>query len=259
MSTFLFNEIIFGPVYSRRLGVSLGINLLPVTFKYCNFSCIYCECGWSLTKEILKEDLSSRKLIAEQLEIQLKQWKEKAEKIDAITFAGNGEPTLHPEFSGIMEDTVRLRNEYFPAARIAVLTNATRINNPEIAGSLILADDCMLKLDAGTEETFQKINQPVDLITLDDITSYISQFPGRIAIQSMFIRKKSSQEVIDNTTETELEKWLERLKKIKPDVVYIYSVARDTPSENVEKFFFNELENIANKVRSIGLKAVVYK
>ena len=161
MSTFLFDKIIFGPVKSRRLGVSLGINLLPATGKICNFNCIYCECGWTQKSEIKGEKLPTRKEVYEALEKKLASMREKQQAPDVITYAGNGEPTLHPEFPGIIDDSIRLRNKYFPHAKIAVLSNSTAIKKPEIKKALLKVDSNILKLDSAFDLTI-KDPQPAE-------------------------------------------------------------------------------------------------
>src|SRR5664279_5666595 len=176
MSTFLFDEIIFGPVKSRRLGVSLGINLLPTRKKICNFNCIYCECGW--TKDINKalSRLPDRKEVFHALDHKLSELKSKGKPPDVITYAGNGEPTLHPEFPGIIDDSLILRDKYFPKAKIAVLSNSTTISDPLIKSALLKIDKNILKLDSAFDSTIELHNQPRVKIKAEDLIKGLISF-----------------------------------------------------------------------------------
>jgi wyosine [tRNA(Phe)-imidazoG37] synthetase (radical SAM superfamily) len=187
MSTFLFDSIIFGPVWSRRLGESLGINLLPVKHKVCNFNCIYCECGLT-PAESDNSGFPSAQVVKEQLVLRLEDMKKNSEYLDSITFAGNGEPTLHPEFPGIMEDTLAIRDRFFPQARVTVLSNATRIGNNSIFNALLKADLNILKLDSAIEETLLQINCPRGEYNLQDTIGLLGRFQGKLIIQTLFFR-----------------------------------------------------------------------
>lgn len=259
MSGFLFNDIIFGPVNSRRLGVSLGINLLPVSGKLCNYNCIYCECG--LTHDISKisSKIPSREKIKRALEFSFINMKQKGEKPDSITFAGNGEPTLHPEFAEIIDDVINFRNMFLPDTKISVLTNATTAANPLIFSALMKADSNIMKLDAGTEEMYQKINRCRTGIKLSDIVENLLRFNGNLIVQTLFIKGDFKGQYIDNTTLSEINPWLGYLQKITPKSVMIYPIARATPLKGLEKVKFDELKKIADKVKAIGLKAEVYE
>ena len=158
MSGFLFNEIIFGPVKSRRLGVSLGINLLPIDYKYCTFNCVYCECGWNEEHKTNHSPLPKREEIALLLTQKLEQLQNDGVVPDNITFAGNGEPTIHPDFAEIVNDTILLRDKFFPKASTTVLSNASLVHKPKIFNALLKVDNNILKLDAGSEVQFQRIN-----------------------------------------------------------------------------------------------------
>lgn len=257
MSGFLFDKIIFGPVNSRRLGVSLGINLLPVDFKYCSFDCIYCECGWTEKKND-KVNFPSGKIVGKFLENKLAEMKAQGLIPDAITFAGNGEPTLHPDFPEIIDITIAIRNNYFPNAKVAVLSNATTLNKPAVLDALRKTDIAMLKLDAGNEEMFSKINKPLGKLTLHSIVEGMKQLDGKLVIQSLFLKGFINGEFIDNTTEKEVSDWINILKILKPQKVIIYPVERATPAETLEVVDKNTLERIAEKVRAAGFSAEVY-
>ena len=254
----LFHEVVFGPVNSRRLGVSLGINLLPVNMKYCTFNCIYCECGWTHEKAKGDKQLPGRAVVREKLEQRLKEMKASGQHPDAITFAGNGEPTIHPEFPEIMEDTIGLRDMYFPEANVSVLSNASTLDKPAIFNALKKTGNSILKLDAGTQEMFRIINGPRTGITLKAIVEKLKEFEGELIIQTLFLRGSLNGKRIDNTAEPGFSRWMEHIKAIKPKYVMIYPIDRSTPLETLEKIPFEELKYIAAKVESIGIRTQVY-
>jgi len=256
--TFLFDSVVFGPVHSRRLGVSLGINLLPTDYKYCSFNCIYCECGWTKNRESDKVEFPPAAIVKEYLEKKLLEMQSTNELPEAISFAGNGEPTLHPEFAEIIDITIELRNKYSPQSKIAVLSNATMLHLPEVVNALKKVDLNILKLDAGTEGTYRKINQPIDNLALEEIINNLKQFTSNLIIQTLFIRGNYNKNFIDNTTDEEVNAWLSYISELKPMRVMIYPIARSTPAGNLEKVSLKELEGIAEKVMKIGIKAEVY-
>jgi len=258
MSTFLFDKIVFGPVKSRRLGVSLGINLLPANRKICNFNCIYCECGWTGRSEASAGELPSRKEVYEALEKKLSLMKRKNEAPDVITYAGNGEPTLHPEFPGIIDDSLILRDKYFPEAKIAVLSNSTAITKPEIRRALLKVDQNILKLDSAFDLTVKVHNQPRINVKVKDLIKNLAEFQGQLIIQTLFLRGNYKGQKIDNTTGEELDAWLEALKKIRPAEVMIYTISRDTPEGGeLAKVPLSELKRIASLVNELGIKTQV--
>jgi wyosine [tRNA(Phe)-imidazoG37] synthetase (radical SAM superfamily) len=258
MGTFLFDKIVFGPVNSRRLGISLGINLLPGAKKVCNFNCIYCECGW--TPSIDKEGgyLPLREEVSELLGSRLQEMKVKNTPPDVITFAGNGEPTLHPQFSEIIDDTIVLRNKFFPAARIAVLSNATTITNPSIRDSLLKIEMNILKLDSVFDDTICTHNQPRVKIKADELIENLRKFNGKLIIQTLFLRGRLGSKTIDNTTSEEVNGWLGALEKIRPQEVMIYTISRDTPEGGLlRKVPLEELNHIASRVEKLGIRTQV--
>ena len=255
---FLFNEIIFGPVHSRRLGSSLGINLLPTDYKFCTFNCVYCECGWTFKADSRRIKLPERQEVYDELVKKLTALKETGHHPDAFTFAGNGEPTVHPDFEAIIDDTIKLRDKYFPQAEVTVLSNASTLNKPGILKALRKIDKNILKLDAGTEETFRLINHPRPGLTLADIIGRLKSFNGKLIIQTLFVRGEYEGNRIDNTTEQELDAWLEHLKEINPAYVMIYPIDRQTPAEGLEKVSFEELRKIGEKVEACGIKTQVF-
>ncbi len=257
MATFLFDKIIFGPVKSRRLGVSLGVNLLPTDSKLCSFDCIYCECGWNPKKREKKAELPTRETIADKLRNKLKAMQENGELPDVITFAGNGEPTLHPQFAEIIDDTIALRDEFAPNCRIAVLSNATMIHRESVFQALLKVEDNILKLDSAIEETVQLLDCPVGRFNLQQTIEHLKRFGKRAIIQTLFIRGVHKEQVVDNTTEEELAAWIEALKTIKPEQVMIYTIERDTPTEGLQKIGLEELNAIATRVEQAGFRVQV--
>ena len=257
MATFLFNEIIFGPVKSRRLGVSLGVNLLPEDFKFCTYDCLYCECGWTLESN-KKIELHTREEIKNTLDLKLTEMKSSGEAPDNITFAGNGEPTIHPDFEKIIDDTIELRDKYFPDAEISVLSNATQIHKESVIRALNKIDKNILKLDSAIDSTFEIINQPKTQISVAKLVERLKVFKGNLIIQTMFIKGVFKETAFDNTTDIEVERWLELLQEIKPKEVMIYPIARDTPLKDLEKISEEKLNEIGSKVRDLGIKINVY-
>ncbi len=257
MATFLFNEIIFGPVKSRRLGVSLGVNLLPVNVKVCSFDCLYCECGFTPGTYPEKAVLPSRLVVRKKLEQKLIEMAAENLLPDVITFAGNGEPTLHPHFAGIIDDTVELRNELTPDARIAVLSNATMLHKPKVFNALLKVDDNIQKLDSAFEETVALLDCPRGTFNLQNVVDQLVQFKGKVIIQTLFVKGSFKNMPVDNSTEKEIEAWLKLLQKISPKKVMIYTIARDTPVNTLEKISVGKLDSIAKRVEDIGLEVQI--
>ena len=255
MATFLFDQIIFGPIISRRLGVSLGVNLLPTDSKVCSFDCIYCECGWTPGKRAQKAILPSREVVRQKMEEKLRSMIAGNEFPDVITFAGNGEPTLHPEFEGIMDDTIELRNQLTPKARIAVLSNATMLHKPAVVRALLKIEDNIQKLDSAFEETIRLIDCPASNFRLKAVVENLKSFNGKVIIQTLFLKGKFKDQIIDNTTEEELSEWIKLLQEIGPSQVMIYTIDRDTPATGLEKVKLEELENIALAFVPLALRS----
>jgi wyosine [tRNA(Phe)-imidazoG37] synthetase (radical SAM superfamily) len=248
MATFLFDQTIFGPLISRRLGISLGINLLPNDTKLCSFDCIYCECGWNPDRKLHPVTLPKRKKIQSLLRQKLTAMSQNSQQPDVITFAGNGEPTLHPDFAAIIDDTIQLRNELSPKSKIAVLSNATMLHKPSVVEALKKVDDNILKLDSGILETIILLNKPVRKLDLSALVKHLKKFEGALIIQTMFLKGSFDGHFFDNTTDVEIEKWITLLKEIRPKSVMIYSIARDTPAENLIGIPLARLKEIGHKV-----------
>ncbi len=256
MATFLFDKIIFGPVKSRRLGVSLGINLLPNDSKYCTYDCVYCECGWTYKNH--KAKLHPRDEVYKALDLMLQQMKAENNPPDNITFAGNGEPTVHPDFAGIINDTILLRDKHFPKAKISVLSNATQVHKDSVMQALIKVDQNILKLDTANDNLLRIINRPTGKLDTRTIVERLKKFEGNLSIQTMFIRGEFKGESFDNTTAEEVDKWLDLILEIKPKNVMIYPIERDTPTSGLVKISKKELEIIADKVRAKNIEILVY-
>jgi wyosine [tRNA(Phe)-imidazoG37] synthetase (radical SAM superfamily) len=253
MATFLFDEIVFGPVSSRRLGISLGINLLPGHSKWCSFNCIYCECGWTVKGPYDGRGFPSRRSVKEKLGERLGSMAAKGERPDTITFAGNGEPTLHPSFAGIIDDTIILRDQWAPGARIAVLSNGTMLDDPEIFGALRLVDQNILKIDSAREETVKLLNQPGENFSLEHLVENIRRFRGRFVLQTLFVRGIYNGVAVDNASVEEVQEWLKLVGHVGPQLVMVYTIARDTPATGLKKVPAGELYGIAAKVEKMGI------
>lgn len=258
MSGILFDEIVFGPIKSRRFGVSLGINLLPIDAKFCSFDCIYCECGLTDSQKQKKPMLFTAAQIKQSLEKRFEALLEGGLKPDTITFAGNGEPTLHPEFPIIIDNTIALRDKFFPLAKITVLSNATRLHKPEIRETLLKIDNNVLKLDAGTNETFLDINRPNSPITIEKVIEELVAFKGNVTIQTMLIRGEVDGKQVDNTTEKELALYCKHLLAINPKLVMLYPIDRQTPYRTLEKVPLTEFNTLVARIVALGIKAEVY-
>ncbi|QZT35795.1 radical SAM protein [Halosquirtibacter xylanolyticus] len=250
MATFLFDKTIFGPIKSRRLGISLGVNLLPNDQKLCSFDCIYCECGWNPKERLTKPVIPTSDEVKELLEKQLLKMSDDGELPDVITFAGNGEPTLHPQFKKVIEDTIALRDKYCPKAKVAVLTNSTTSHRKDVVEALKMVDDNIMKLDGGTEEIIQAIDQPVGKFDIKETIEVLKQFNGDLIIQTLFMRGEFEGESVDNTSIEEVDAWIECVKEIHPRQVMIYSLDRDTPAQGLIKVEKDDLEKIATYSRT---------
>ncbi len=252
----LFDQIIFGPIHSRRLGLSLGVNLLPIDAKICSFDCIYCECGFNTTMQ--DSPIPSREQVYLTLEAKLKEMMAEGQIPDVITFAGNGEPTLHKDFEGIIDDTIALRNKFCPTAKVSVLSNSTRIHKPHIFSALNKVDNNILKFDSAIERTMQLMDRPTGKhINVAWFIEHLKKFEGRLIIQTMFLRGEINGERLDNTTDEEVEAWLNALEEIRPQQVMIYSLDREAPTQNLEKVTVEELNLIADKIRERGFEVSV--
>jgi wyosine [tRNA(Phe)-imidazoG37] synthetase (radical SAM superfamily) len=247
METHLFGSVIFGPVHSRRLGLSLGINLLPSDKKICTFDCVYCECGW--TDSGLTTGLPEIETVVSALEKKLIEMKSEGRLPDAITYSGNGEPTIHPGFDVIIRESIRLRNLYAPNAKITVLNNSTQLHKQKVADAIALADKGLLKLDSTDEKQFALINRPASGIELKNVMNFIRHFQGEKTIQTMMLRGESNGEKIDNTTEESLLALASFVSEINAVEWMLYPIDRPTPEKHLEKMSREEMDCIGEFVR----------
>lgn len=246
--TVLFHSTIFGPIHSRRLGVSLGVNLSPNDGKVCSFDCIYCEAGYN-SQGPGTTGLPLREKVREDLRNKLSAMKAAGEPLDVITFSGNGEPTLNPDFPGIIDDVIAIRNEYYPDAKVSVLTNSTRILTPAVAEALRKVDNNILKLDSAVEPTMRLIDQPTSKdFTVEKVVEGLKQFSGTGIIQTMMLRGEHGGKKVDNTTPEEVEALIKAYKKIRPREIMLYSLDRSTPEEKLIKVEKPELERIGSHI-----------
>ncbi len=246
--TVLFHSTIFGPIHSRRLGVSLGVNLMPDDGKVCSFDCLYCEAGFN-SQGKGSTGLPLRQQVYAQLENKLREMHAKGDALDVITFSGNGEPTLHPDFPHIIDDTLELRDKFYPDAKVSVLTNSTMIFKPEVAAALKKADNNILKLDSAVEETMRLIDRPNSPgFSVEKVTDSLRQFEGTGIIQTMILRGSHDGVAIDNTTDKEISALIDAYKRIKPREIMIYSLDRSTPEEKLVKVEKDELTAIGKRI-----------
>ena len=249
----LFDSIVYGPIRSRRLGVSLGVNLMPTTAKLCTFDCVYCECGWN--QPISHPQLPTREQVRDALESQLLTLDVQP---DVITFSGNGEPTLHPDFLGIIQDTCALRDQYCPNAKVSVLSNSTQLGRKDVVEALLLCDNRILKLDSAIDTTMQLIDKPVNQhLTVAQIVQWLSVFKGDFTLQTCFLRGEYEGRVIDNTTPEELSAWYQIVDILHPKQVMIYVIDRATPLQTLSKVPTEEMEAIAAPLREKGIDVIV--
>jgi len=248
MQTVLFHSTIFGPIHSRRLGVSLGINLMPNDGKVCTFDCLYCEAGFNAQGHGTT-GLPTRESVAQELEHKLSEMKTAGSRLDVITFSGNGEPTIHPDFPAIIDDTLRIRDKYYPEAKVSVLSNSTRIGRPEIFKALLKVDNNILKLDSAITETIHQIDRPtLPHLQADTIIENLALFGKDCIIQTMLLRGEYDGKPIDNTTPEEIDALIEAYRRIKPSEVMIYSIDRTTPARELAKVTHEELEAIGSRI-----------
>ncbi|MCM1336094.1 MAG: radical SAM protein [Candidatus Amulumruptor caecigallinarius] len=249
MQTVLFHSTIFGPIHSRRLGTSLGVNLMPNDGKVCTFDCLYCEAGFN-AQGPGKSGIPAREQVATDLEAKLSAMKEAGEPLDVITFSGNGEPTLHPDFNGVIDDTIRLRDKYFPGVKISVLSNATMLGKPEVNEALRRVDNNIQKLDSALDPTVRLIDRPTQpSYKVDDVVRRLAGFDGHVVVQTMMLRGEHDGKQIDNTTPEEVDALINAYKHIRPAEVMLYSIDRKTPAEHLRKVPREELDAIADRIR----------
>ncbi len=248
MQTVLFHETIFGPIHSRRLGSSLGVNLSPVDGKVCSFDCLYCEAGYN-AQGPGRSGLPRRADVARLLEDKLKSMVADGTPLDVITFSGNGEPTMHPDFAGIIDDTIALRDRYFPSVKISVLSNSTRLHRPDVVEALKKVDNNILKLDSARDRTVELLDRPVDpRYRVADVIEGMKQFAGQLIVQTMITRGSHDGVEVDNSTDDEIDALIDAYRQIAPREVMIYTIDRLTPERSLCHVGRDELDRIAARI-----------
>ncbi len=240
-------ELVFGPIFSRRLGASLGINLLPEKGKLCNFDCVYCECGWN--KDGRGDSrLPSVEELRSALEAKLSACRDAGTRIDSVTFSGDGEPTLHPSFGPIVDVTLALRDAYCPGAKVSVLTNATRLHVPEVFAALRKVDNPILKLDAADDDSVRLINRPTGRYRVQDVIEGMERFEGDFILQTLFLKSPS----FDSSAPEHLLPWMDVVRRLHPRKVMVYTLSRETPAKDLEKFTAAQMEDLVRPLISEG-------
>ncbi len=245
--TMLREDTVFGPIHSRRLGSSLGINLLPRKGKWCNFDCIYCECGWNRDgrgDKVLPTATEVRRALEDKLSSLLLD----GTGVDSITFSGDGEPTLNPEFPRIIDDTLRLRDTFCPSAKVSVLSNATRVHVPEIFEALRRVDNPIMKIDAPTDELAAKINNPAPGYSVRRVVGALKKFEGDFVLQTMFLRSPD----FDSSAPEVLLPWMDIVRELRPREIMVYTIDRPTPAGNLRKFTPGEMRELVAPLLSEG-------
>ena len=247
-----FDEIVFGPIFSRRLGSSLGVNILPTKGKLCNFDCIYCECGWN------KDGQSDRVFprydeVATALQLRLKELSEQGIAVDSITFSGNGEPTMNPDFEMIVDKTIELRNRFFPKAKVSVLSNATLVGRKSVFEALCKVDNPIMKIDAADDELIGKINKPVGRYVLAEVIEGLKRFNGNFVLQTMFLRS----DAFDQASEDRLNAWMDIVRELKPREVMVYTIDRETPCSGLGKYTLQQMTEMVQPLLDEGFNVQV--
>lgn len=244
-----FDDIVFGPIFSRRLGSSLGVNLLPSKGKLCNFDCVYCECGWN--KDGIAERVFPRlEEVKAALEEKMARASSEGVPVDSITFSGNGEPTMNPDFPEIIDVTLRLRDKYFPDAKVSVLSNATLIGRPAVAEALMRVDNPILKIDASSDVLVEKINKPVGHYRLEEVVEAMMKFDGRLVLQTMFLKSPD----FNTATPDALGKWMDIVRKVRPREIMVYTIDRETPDKRLAKYSVEDMTAFVQPLIDEGFK-----
>ncbi len=252
----IFNTHIVGPIHSRRLGISLGVNLLPKDGKICSFDCLYCECGWN--KDHRGGRFPEAEDVMQQLEEKLQQMQANGEGLDVITFAGNGEPTLHPQFDKVIDRTLSLRDQYFPAAKVSVLSNATQMNKPQVHAALLKVDNNILKIDGAFDTTIHQIDQPADSqYSVRKVVEGMKRFKGQLIVQTMFVRGQHDGKVVDNTTPEEVAAWCDLMREIRPHQIMVYSLDRPTPEPDLVRVSKEEMSTFVAPLVAEGFNVSI--
>ena len=231
-----FEDIVFGPISSRRLGTSLGVNILPSKGKLCNFDCVYCECGWNKDGED-DRTLPRYDQVAEALETRLSELSERGIQVDSITFSGNGEPTMNPDFALIIDKTIELRNKFFPQAKVSVLSNATLVGHESVFEALRKVDNPIMKIDASSDELIGMINKPTGYYKIDKVVEGLKKFNGEFILQTMFLRSDD----FDTLTAEALSAWMDIVRELRPREIMVYTIDRETPDKSLRRYTVDEM------------------
>ncbi len=258
MPTFLWESIAFGPIYSRRLGSSLGINLMPTDEKICTFDCLYCECGWTYEKNLNAREPYPLEIVTDAIHRKLSDCYKNGMKVDSLTFSGNGEPTLYPYFDKVIDFLIPLRDKFYPNAVISCLSNSTMLVNENVAKALRKIENPILKLDAGTQKLLNIINSPIIPVDIELLTELLCTFNGKLVIQTLFFSGEKDGVYFNNAENEEYHSWLDRIRRIKPQRIMVYSLDRETPALNLHKFDKDFLDKIVGELRHEGFLAESY-
>ena len=244
-----FDDIVFGPIFSRRLGSSLGVNILPSKGKLCNFDCVYCECGWN------KDGIADRRFptyeeIVTAFEDKMSSLSEEGTKVDSITFSGNGEPTMHPDFPKIVDAVLDCRDRFFPQAKVSVLSNAFLVGRPSVAEALKRVDNPILKIDASSDELVSQINKPVGIYRLNEIVDALRGFDGDFILQTMFLKSPD----FDTAAPEALQKWMDIVRELHPREIMVYTIDRETPDKSLGKYTVEEMTALVQPLLDEGYK-----
>ena len=244
-----FDDIVFGPIFSRRLGSSLGVNILPSKGKLCNFDCVYCECGWN------KDGVADRRFptfkeIVTAFEDKMSSLSAEGTKVDSITFSGNGAPTMHPDFPKIVDAVLDCRDRFFPQAKVSVLSNAFLVGRPSVADALKRVDNPILKIDASSDALGSQINKPVGHYCLDDIVKALKEFDGNFILQTMFLKSPD----FDTAAPQSLQRWMEIVRELRPREIMVYTIDRETPDKSLSKYTVEEMTALVQPLLDEGYK-----
>lgn len=252
----IFTTNIIGPIHSRRLGISLGVNLLPANGKICSFDCLYCECGWNADHRGGRFPDAGE--VVRELTEKLQEMSARGDKLDVITFAGNGEPTMHPDFDKVIDRTIELRNAYYPEAKVSVLSNATQMDNPRVHAALLKVDNNILKIDGAFDATIRLINQPASAAySIRRVVDGMKSFKGQLIVQTMFVRGEHNGMKVDNTTPEEVAAWRDLMREIRPHQIMAYSLDRPTPEPNLTKVSREEMEQYVAPLVAEGMLVTI--
>jgi wyosine [tRNA(Phe)-imidazoG37] synthetase (radical SAM superfamily) len=252
----IFTTNIIGPIHSRRLGISLGVNLLPANGKICSFDCLYCECGWNADHRGGRFPDAGE--VMRELTEKLQEMSARGDKLDVITFAGNGEPTMHPDFDKVIDRTIELRNAYYPEAKVSVLSNATQMDNPRVHAALLKVDNNILKIDGAFDATIRLINQPASAAySIRRVVDGMKSFKGQLIVQTMFVRGEHNGVRVDNTTPGEVAAWRDLMREIRPHQIMAYSLDRPTPEPNLTKVSREEMEQYVAPLVAEGMLVTI--